>query len=211
VADLPEPLPYAVLVLEETEAVLDDLRLTDKDLRTETIIALRSLARMGRKAGCCLVAITQAGAADCFDMHLRKNIGNVLLFRSEHTVGETWRVSRDIRLADLPVGVAYSVAHGRTVQFPPASRPQLPQPAGGIAVDNWPTTTVVTPVVGGSGGSGPVVQRLEPGREPSPQLAAQLRSLHASGWSKTALCQATWNYKDGVVWTILDRVLRGEL
>lgn len=213
VQDLPEPLPYRVLVLEETEAVLDDLRLTDKDLRTETIIALRSIARMGRKAGVCLVAITQAGTTDVFDAHLRKNIGNVLLFRSEHSVSETWRIPQ--RLTALPAGCAYSVTHGGLVQFGRAPRPQLVQPAPrGIPVD-WPTTAPVaggcsgsTPVVAGSD---PVVQRLEPGREPSPQLAAQLRQLHAAGWSKTSLCIAAWGYKDGVVWAILDRVLRGEL
>lgn len=213
VADLPEPLPYRVLVLEETEAVLDDLRLTDRDLRTETIIALRAIARMGRKAGCCLVAITQAGTTDVFDAHLRKNIGNVLLFRSEHSVSETWRIPQ--RLTALPAGCAYSVTHGGLVQFQRAPRPQLVQPAvRGIPVD-WPTTGAVAGGCSGSGlvvgGCEPVVQRLEPGREPSPQLAAQLRQLHAAGWSKTALCNAAWGYKDGAVWNILDRVLGGML
>ena len=46
VQDLVPPLPYVVLVAEETETVLDDLRLTDRATRDATIIALRSIARL---------------------------------------------------------------------------------------------------------------------------------------------------------------------
>lgn len=209
VADLAEPLPYHVLVLEEAESVLDDLRLTDRAARDEAVISLRGIARMGRKAGVCMVAITQAGTTDVFDAHVRKNIGNVLLFRSEHSVSETWRIPQ--RLTDLRPGQAWSVTHGSLVQFEARPRPQLARPAGGIAVENWPTTGAAAPVAPVVDGSAPVVQRLEPAREPGPELAAQLRSLHAAGWSKTALCQAAWGYKDGTVWGILERVLSGEL
>jgi hypothetical protein len=212
VQDLAEPLPYLVLVAEETDAVLDDLRLTDRETRTAAIIALRAIARMGRKAGVCLMAVSQSGTTDVFDSHVRKNLSNVLLFRSEHTVSETWRAG--VKLSDLPPGAAYSVRHAAFVQFPHLARPQLPQPAlsdGGILVDNWPTTVPVAAVAPVVGGSGPIVERLQPGREPDAQLAAQLRSLHAAGWSKTSLCNAAWGYKDGAVWQILDRVLGGEL
>ena len=109
--DLTPPLPYVVLVAEETESVLDDLRLTDRATRDATIIALRSIARLGRKAGIILVAVTQSGTTDVFDSHVRKNIGNVLLFRSEHTVSEMWRLA-GVRLSDLKPGWAYSVRHG---------------------------------------------------------------------------------------------------
>lgn len=216
VRDLPEPLPYVVLVAEETETVLDDLRLQDKALRDATIIALRSIARLGRKAGVCLVAITQSGTTDVFDAHVRKNIGNVLLFRSEHTVSETWRLG-GARLQDLAPGQAFSVRHGQLVTFPMAARPALPmlcapsQPADGIAVDNWPTTGRLQAVVPVVDGSGAVVQRLDPGRQPDPTTAAQLRRLYADGWSKTRLCLETWGYKDGVVWSYLDAALGGEL
>jgi DNA polymerase III delta prime subunit len=215
VQDLARPLPYIVLVAEETETVLDDLRLVDKDTRTACILALRSIARLGRKAGICLVAVTQAGTTDVFDAHVRKNMNNVLLFRSQHVTGETWRVSRDVRLAELPTGTAWSVMHNAVVQFPNVTRPALPQvqlqPLDAIPVDNWPTTASTTAVVDGCDGCSPVVQRLDPGREPDPQLAAQLRRLYANGWSKTRLCQECWGYKDGPTWAILDRVLSGEL
>ncbi len=126
VQDLPEPLPYIVLVAEETESVLDDLRLTDRATRDATIIALRSIARMGRKCGVCLVAVTQSGTTDVFDSHVRRNLSNVLLFRSQHTTGETWRVSQSVKLAELPTGAAWSVRHSAVVSFPRMARPSLP-------------------------------------------------------------------------------------
>lgn len=126
VQDLPEPLPYIVLVAEETESVLDDLRLTDRSTRDATIIALRSIARMGRKCGVCLVAVTQSGTTDVFDSHVRRNLSNVLLFRSQHTTGETWRVSQSVKLAELPTGAAWSVRHSAVVSFPRMARPSLP-------------------------------------------------------------------------------------
>jgi len=82
---------------------------------------------------------------------------------------------------------------------------------GAIAVDNWPTTAPTTAVVSGCDGCGPVVQRLEPGREPDTQLAATMRAWYHAGVSKTAICARTWGYKDGPTWSILDRVLAGEL
>ena len=153
---------------------------------------------------------------DRFDSHVRKNIGNVLLFRSEHTVSEMWRLA-GVRLSDLPPGAAYSVRHGAMVSFPMTARPVLPQLAqpvtvpGGIPVDNWPTTgrlQAVAPVVDGSV---PVVQRLEHGRQPDPTTAATMRRLYADGWSKTRLCLECWGYKDGAVWSYLERALGGEL
>ena len=215
VQDLVPPLPYVVLVAEETESVLDDLRLTDRATRDATIIALRSIARLGRKCGIVLVAVTQSGTTDVFDSHVRKNIGNVLLFRSEHTVSEMWRLA-GVRLSDLPPGAAYSVRHGAMVSFPMTARPvlQLAQPGGatgGIPVADWPTTgrlQAVAPVVDGSV---PVVQRLEAGRQPDPTTAATMRRLYSEGWSKTRLCVECWGYKDGAVWSYLERALGGEL
>lgn len=215
VQDLPEPLPYLLLVCEETETVLDDLKMQDRELRTATVIALRSIARLGRKAGVCLVAITQAGSLDVFDGHIRKNITNTLIFRSEHTVGETWRLG-GVRLQDLPPGAAFSVRHGAVVSFPMTARPvlQLVQPAGmtgGIPVADWPTTGRLDAVVPVVDGSDPVVQRLEAGRQPDPTTAATMRRLYSEGWSKTRLCLECWGYKDGAVWSYLERALGGEL
>ena len=52
-------MPYVYLVVEELEAVLDDLKITDKGVYQETLINLRQIARMGRKPGVGLIAVTQ--------------------------------------------------------------------------------------------------------------------------------------------------------
>lgn len=202
VSELPQPLPYLVLVSEETDSVFDDLRLTDRTLRTHAIIALRAIARMGRKAGVCLVAVSQSGTVDVFDSHVRKNLGNVLLFRSEHTVADSWRIGQ--KLNGLPAGMAYSVAHEDFVQFDRKKRPQLVQKWSPKAALSGASVVPVVPVVGGSS---VVVQRLERGCEPDEQLAEQLRQMHRSGISKTRLCEQIWGYKDGVVFGILNKVL----
>ncbi len=162
-------LPYLMLVAEETDTVLDDLRLTNREMRTATVIALRNIARMGRKAGVCLLAVSQSGTTDVFDAHVRKNLSNVILFRSEHTVAETWRVA-GVRLSTLPAGTAYSVPHGALLSFPLTSRPRLPiwcdlpelaEPVS-IAVPDWPGAPA-TPLL--------------PRREPTPEDMALIRQV----------------------------------
>lgn len=148
IEELSEPPRYMILVTEEMDAVLDELKLTDLKRRTETLVALRAIARMGRKPGVCLLAVSQSGTTDVFDAHVRKNMSNVLLFNSEHTVNEMWRLP-GVRLNELPTGTAYSVRHASTVQFPFVRRPMLPAPGqsqphnrnGGIPVQ----TTVYQP------------------------------------------------------------------
>jgi len=126
VQDLTSAPPYLVLVVEEIDATLDDLRIAgDRDQRAACVVALRAIARMGRKAGVCLFAVSTSGTTDVFDAHVRKNMSTVLLFRSEHTVSETWRLP-GVRLTDLAPGVAYSLRHGEMVRFPRANRPALP-------------------------------------------------------------------------------------
>ena len=205
VAVLPQPLPYIVLVLEEMDAVFDELKMIDRALRTSTIVALRNIARMGRKAGVCLVAISQSGTVDVFDAHVRKNLGNVLLFRSEHTVANNWQVGE--RLNNLPVGMAYSVGHGGFVQFGQTARPQLVinGSCGPLGSSNAVEPVApVAPVVAQSEASLP---RLARGCEPDEQLAAQLRQLHQSGVSKTKLCKQVWGYKDDVAFGLLNGIL----
>lgn len=222
VEDLPEPLPYLVLVGEELESVLDDLRLTDRDTRTAAIVALRAIARLGRKCGVVLVAVSQSSSVDVLDAPTRRNLSNVLLFRSQHTVGETWRVSRDVKLAELPTGAAWSVRHNAVVSFPRMARPnlptadmgdvpELPEPVlvdDGIAVQNWPTFTAVLDGSGGSrtvlDGSGPV---LAVNQEPDPVLADTMRSWYASGVSKNEICRRVWPAKNGITWAMLSSIL----
>lgn len=182
-------LSYLVLVAEETDTVLDDLRLTNREMRTATVIALRNIARMGRKAGVCLLAVSQSGTTDVFDAHVRKNLSNVILFRSEHTVAETWRVA-GVRLSTLPAGTAYSVPHGALLSFPLASRPRLPlwsdlpelvEPAS-IAVPDWPGAPA-TPLL--------------PRREPTPEDMALIRQVVSASRSQNEAIAKLYGSKDG--------------
>jgi len=126
IEDLPDAPPYLVLLVEEIDATLDDLRIVgSRDQRAAAVVALRAIARMGRKAGVCLFAVSTSGTTDVFDPHVRKNMSSVLLFRSEHTVSETWRLP-GVRLTDLEPGMAYSLRHGAMIRFPYARRPRLP-------------------------------------------------------------------------------------
>ncbi len=219
-----EPLPYLTVLVDEIADLTQD---DDRGRRERFLASAMEIARKGRAAGVGLVMATQRPSADVLPSSLRNLAGAAVAFRVQRN-HDSIAVLGEPGAETLPaVPGRCLVKHSSTVQVQAffagleggrfdAFVAQLPmlQPAGvidGIAVDNWPTTAPVASVVGGCDGSGPVVQRLQPGREPDPQLAAQLRSLHAAGWSKTSLCNAAWGYKDGVVWGILDRVLTGDL
>lgn len=124
ITQLRNVLPYCVLLIEEIDAVLDIMRINNPVLRKQMLIALRNIARMGRKAGVCLVAVSQSGTTDVFDSHVRKNFGNVFIFRSEQTVAEMFRLG-GVRVSSFGPGEAYSTVHGTTVQFENVARPQL--------------------------------------------------------------------------------------
>lgn len=218
-----EPLPYLTVLVDEIADLTQD---DDRGRRDRFLASAMEIARKGRAAGVGLVMATQRPSADVLPSSLRNLAGAAVAFRVQRN-HDSIAVLGEPGAEMLPaVPGRCLVKHSAVVQVQAfyagleggrfdAFVGALPsQPAGaldGIAVDNWPTTATIAPVVGGCDGSGPVVQRLQPGREPDPQLAAQLRSLHAMGWSKTSLCNAAWGYKDGVVWAILDRVLTGDL
>lgn len=116
---------YLYLVIEEMEAILDNLRDLDRNRATTARIELRNIARLGRKAGIGLIAVTQAARTDVFDSHVRGNLANILLFRNSQTTAEMFRLS-NVRLSDLPTGQAYSVAHAGMIRFPQTGRPAVP-------------------------------------------------------------------------------------
>lgn len=198
VKNLPQPLPFLFLVTEETDSVLDDLRLIDREMRTKTIVAIRSIARMGRKAGVCMMAVSQSGTTDVFDSHVRKNMSNVLLFRSEHTVAEAWRIGE--KLGNLKPGEAFSLMHNDVVQFDNCPRPQLPLFKPGKKDTEKRDNCRLQAV-------GEELQRLERGEQPDQQLAVQLRRLYDEGCSKTELCRKVWGYKDGTTFELLNNAL----
>lgn len=204
VYDLPSPLACQMLVIEEIDTVLDDLRMTDKAMRTSTIVKLRGIARMGRAAGICLFAVSQSGTMDVFDSHVRRNMSNVLIFRSQPSVTEAWLIKQS--LMGLSSGQAWSVRHGGLIQFPYTPRPdiidavplQLPQPVareGTETAYNRQLEGAVEPVATGCAAVEPILPRLQAREEPDTETAAMMRELYAQGWSLNALCRKLYGYK----------------
>ena len=144
ITQLRNPPPFLVLLLEELEDVLDSLRLVGQGEAQRAKIALRNIAREGRKPGVCLLGITQFGKSDVLDSHVRHNMGALFLFQNSANVGEMLRLPSSIRLDRLPVGTAYAFHSGRMVSFPKAGRPMLPARSAVSGV----------PVPAGNGGNG---------------------------------------------------------
>lgn len=216
--DLPDPQPPLVLLAEELDSTLQELPLAvGRDERRAFVASLRKIASMGRKAGISLFAVSTSGTSDVFDGHVRKSVSNVLLFRSEHTVSDAWRLP-GVRLNDMPTGAAYSVRHGAMVRFVQSMRPRLPlarlaEPLepDAILATNWPRQTAEPAVLGGSdwfsrleAGSWPV---LASGEEPPPELAAQMQDWYASGVSMNEIRRRIWPAKNGIVWDMLQSIL----
>jgi len=51
------------------------------------------------------------------------------------------------------------------------------------------------------------VERIARGRRPTPAQAAQIRQLHAAGWSANRLSQRFWGYKDSDTMRYIREVL----
>ena len=215
-----ERLPYLACFVDELADLSTDL---DKARRDRFLALAQEIGRKGRAAGVALVMATQRPSADVIPSSLRNLAGAAVSFRvsrnhdSIAVLGEPGAELLPavpgrclVKHADVAQvqGYAAGLEGGAFDRFC-ASLPQVTtlqplQPDGAILVNNWPTTGTVAAVA-------TVVERLEPGREPDAQLAATMRRWYDAGVSKTAICTRVWNYKDGVTWSILDRVLAGEL
>jgi len=222
-----ERLPYLACFVDELADLSTDL---DKARRDRFLALAQEIGRKGRAAGVALVMATQRPSADVIPSSLRNLAGAAVSFRvsrnhdSIAVLGEPGAELLPavpgrclVKHADVAQvqGYAAGLEGGAFDRFcaalPTVASLQPLRTDGAILVNNWPTTAPVVPVAAVVDGCGPVVQRLEPGREPDPQLAATMRRWYDAGVSKTAICGRTWGYKDGVTWSILDRVLAGEL
>ena len=207
ISRLPEQMPYLYLIVEEMEAVLDNLKDLDREAALNMRVQLRNIARMGRKEGVGLIAVTQVAKADVFDTHVRSNLANVFLFRNAQTVAEMFRLGRQVDLPSLPAGVAYSMAHERLIQFAPVPRPTLPLspiyhedgippvPTGGRDNQVQPAFWQQQPVVLETASH----NWIDGGRAPTPDEAAQMRLMYERGASLNSLCARFYGYKDAVV------------
>ncbi len=222
-----ERLPYLVAFVDELADLSTD---PDRGRRDRFLALAQEIGRKGRAAGVALVMATQRPSADVIPSSLRNLAGAAVSFRvsrnhdSIAVLGEPGAELLPavpgrclVKHADVAQvqGYAAGLEGGAFDRFcaalPTATTAQPLRTDDAILVNNWPTTAAVAAVVPGCDGCSPVVQRLEPGREPDAQLAATMRAWYHSGVSKTAICQRVWQYKDGVTWSILDRVLSGEL
>lgn len=218
-----ERLPYLACFVDELADLSTD---PDKARRDRFLALAQEIGRKGRAAGVALVMATQRPSADVIPSSLRNLAGAAVAFRvsrnhdSIAVLGEPGAETLPavpgrclVKHADVAQVQGYAAGlEGGTFDRFCAALPQVTtlqplQPEDGIAVSNWPTTGAVVPVAAVVDGC----QRLEPGREPDTQLAATMRAWYHAGVSKTAICQRVWQYKDGVTWSILDRVLAGEL
>jgi len=220
VSRMPDPLPYRYMVLEETDSLLDNL---SRDRAKDAIFHLREIARMGRKTGIGLIALSQTALADVFNTHVRGNLSNVYLFRGSQQIARIWGVSKLVDLQALQPGQAFDVSYERVVQFPMAERPvlsELRRGAGAVRdgagrVRSGASTgkNGVSTASTGRNGSAPVVLApvLPPGRRPGHREAAMMRAWYHDGVSKTEIARRIWGYKSSDVWPWVIDAIEGRL
>jgi hypothetical protein len=124
---LNEPLPLLVVIIEEAENIYQRLLGVDRQQAKAFLATLQDLAGLGRKQGVVLIVVTPTGVSSVFDGPTRRNLGNKLIFRSEVIVGDQWGIPRNVNLATLPSGTAYSTKYACAVTFPLTNRPKLPK------------------------------------------------------------------------------------
>jgi len=202
VSRMPEPLPYRYLVLEEADSLFENL---GRDQAKDAVFHLREIARMGRKTGIGLIALSQTALADVFNTHVRGNLNNVFLFRGSQQIARNWGVSRYVDLQALAPGQAFDVSYERVVQFPLADRPVLGDSGAVLSgsktartIQNRPEPSVPTPV-------------LPAGRRPGHREAAMMRMWHRNGVSKSEIAERMWGYKNGDVWPWVNDAIEGRL
>lgn len=180
IADLPSAMPYRYLVLEEADSLFDNL---NRDRAKDALFHLRELARMGRKTGIGLIALSQTALADIFNTHVRGNLNNVFLFRGSQQIARNWGVSKLIDLPSLPPGRAYDLAFERTIQFPNASRPDLKRPAIKRA-----TNAAIAPILHKNAAlAGVITLPTEPSHLTNMQKRHMLATYKATGGYRPAL------------------------
>lgn len=203
---------YVILVVEETESVFERLAFVGDDIEDMARIQLREIARMGRKTRVCLWAITQVAAGEVFDLHVRRNM-SVFCALSEPGVGRMLGVPKEVDLTRLEPGMVFASMVGQVLAFPSARSVRLPlSPL--YREQNGPQPVVQPVATGRSGVLEPVVavvERLEPGRAPSPAEAQTIRTLKRQGSSQNQIMFKMWGYKDKVVNDYVRDALEGRL
>jgi len=206
----PQSWPYLILLLEETETVFERLAFVGDAVEDNARFQLREIARMGRKAGVFLWAVTQVAAGDVFDLHVRRNM-TIYCALSEPGVGRMLGVPKDVDLTRLQPGTVYASATGQVLRFPPTAIAHLPlSPLYREDGAELVTEPVFSPVLVTSGPTEPVF-RLDPGRQPTPSEAAEMRRLYAHGWSKNRITFSSYGYKNADTFGYVTAALENRL
>jgi len=211
ISKMPEPLSIRYLVFEEMDSLLDNL---SRARASDVIFHLREIARMGRKTGIGLIALSQTALADVFNTHVRGNLNNVFLFRGSQQIARNWGVSKLVDLQSLRPGQAFDLSYERVVKFPMAERPVLRRgstvPRLGAATmaigDKTARTAKKKPK--------PTVLKgpmLAPGRKPDTRTAMIMRMWFNDGVSKSEIARRVWGYKNADVWPFVNDALDGKI
>lgn len=224
-ADGNEALPYLVVVVDELADLTGDGTFVEHAL---------TIGRKGRAAGVSLVLATQRPSSDVVPSSLRAVCGAQIAFRllNSRDSSTVLGVSGAEQLPNVPGRCLVRRSTIETVQsyhadlerrfypfvgrLPRGETKQLPAPAqvermppvatGGnevVEADFAPVHRWQPPQ--------PVevdqVERIARGRRPTPAQAAQIRQLHATGWSANRLSQRFWGYKDSDTLRFIREVL----
>ena len=221
-----ERLPYLVVVVDELADLTGDGTFVEHALH---------IGRKGRAGGVSLVLSTQRPSSDVVPSSLRAVCGAQIAFRllNSRDSGTVLGVSGAESLPAIPgrclvrrssvelVQAYQSDLEGRFYPFvasaPRGELKQLPPPT----VERLALPPVAT------SGNGPIVadfstlhrlppveldaipvERIARGRRPTPAQVAQIRALHARGWSANRLSQRFWGYKDSDTLRFIREVLQ---
>jgi DNA segregation ATPase FtsK/SpoIIIE-like protein len=192
-----------------------------------------TIGRKGRAAGVTLVLATQRPSSDVVPSSLRAVCGAQVAFRVLNS-RDSATVLGVSGAETLPAVPGRCLVRRSTIETVQAYHADLERrfypfvgrlPRGDVKQLPAPSVERLPPVA--TGGDGPImadfstlhrlppvvevdatqVERIARGRRPTSAQAAQIRQLHAQGWSANRLSQRFWGYKDSDTLRFIREVL----
>lgn len=218
-------LPYLIIIVDELADWTGDRQFTEAALE---------IGRKGRAAGVSLILATQMARADAIDPRLRAIAGASIAMRLRSAADSRMVIGQpgaELLPPDHPgrclvargdVTPAQAYFAGLSSSDPACEfyrrLDALPHRSAAFTADPTDPTAqppVATahqpPVFAPEAGCNHQPPQLDRGRQPTPEVAAWIRSAHAGGESKTAICQTVWGYKDGIVFDFVNAALDGRI
>jgi DNA segregation ATPase FtsK/SpoIIIE-like protein len=218
-----EALPYLVVMVDELADLTGDATFVEHAL---------TIGRKGRAAGVTLVLATQRPSSDVVPSSLRAVCGAQVAFRVLNS-RDSATVLGVGGAETLPAVPGRCLVRRSTIETVQAYHADLERrfypfvgrlPRGDVKQLPAPSVERLPPVA--TGDDGPIladfstlhrlppvevdatqVERIARGRRPTPAQAAQIRQLHAQGWSANRLSQRFWGYKDSDTLRFIREVL----